>query len=197
MRRPPGPCRTPVNCRCSTRWHRSRPAQLTASPMPPRLAKDLPDAAPGRLRVVDGRIDQMPRRRGTSLAAYTPLIRKRPEAGLLVDSRRNARLSGTERHAITTPSHSPGGAPNGMTVAPGWLRGSFTVAAGGCRRSSRVDDVMDELGCRALVEGGVDAVTEQVGFGVGEGAVDGAEHEADEQVALAGCDAEPLPSGGR
>ena len=46
-RRPPGQCRSPVNCRCSTRWHRSRPAQLTASPMPPRLAKDLPDAAPG------------------------------------------------------------------------------------------------------------------------------------------------------
>ena len=31
-RRPPRQCRTPVNCRCSTRWHRSRPAQLTASP---------------------------------------------------------------------------------------------------------------------------------------------------------------------
>ncbi len=83
-RRSPGPCRSPVNCHCSTRWRRSRPAQL-----PPRLCRhDWRRTSwtqrAGRLRVADGRIDQMPRRRGSSLAAYTPLI---PEASGIRPSR--------------------------------------------------------------------------------------------------------------
>ena len=112
-RRPPRPCRTPVNCRCSTRAPGPHNDRLG---YPPRTSEGPPARSGSPPRVADGRIDQMAQSRILG-SIYTPLIPKasgsRPPGPL--PAKRSVQRHITSPHNDAIPF--AGTAPIGIDVS--------------------------------------------------------------------------------